>query len=198
MTRVKLYRPSVALKPKSTGHLYIPSLSTAQISSTSTIDTPDITTDMVSQLFLALGTWLMPWLLRLFQITGYGALPCVWAETLLFWMLGLDASTLFRMFPRADSFPADYPPGMGYAFALILISWIPGFVRSDRRYNGSGSLGTLLRPLTSRCSPPVEYFVVFARVWLVTAWANMTMAQFAMDHLILPCSLKMACMYFIL
>lgn len=153
---------------------------------------------MVSQLFLMLETWLMPWLVRLFPIISYSALPCVWAETLLFWMLGLDASTLFRIFPRADSFPANYPPGMSYAFALILVSWIPGFVRSDRCYDGSGSLGTLLRPLTSRCSPPVEYFVMFARIWLATAWVNITMAQFAVDNLILPCSLKMGCIYFIL
>lgn len=145
-----------------------------------------------------LETRLMPWLMRLFQIISYSALPCVWAETLLFRMLGLDASTLFRMFPRGDSFPANYPPGMGYAYALILVSWIPGFVRSDRRYNGSTSIGTLLRPLTSRCSPPAEYFIMFARVWLVTAWANITMAQFAVDNLILPCSLKMGCIYFIL
>ncbi|KAJ6438242.1 flavohemoglobin [Purpureocillium lavendulum] len=87
---------------------------------------------MVAQLSLALESWLVRWLVPLLEIIHYGALPCVWAETLLFWMLGLDVSTSFRMFPRADLFTADYPLaaiGMAYAFALILVSWIPGYVR---------------------------------------------------------------------
>ena len=143
-------------------------------------------------------TWLVPWPVRLFQMIHYGTLPCVWAETLLFWMLGLASSALFRVFPRADSFPANYSPGMGYAFAMILISFLLGFVRCDRYFEGSGSLCRLLRLLTGMCSQPVEYSVVFTRVWLVAASAGMKMAQFAVDRLLVPCSLKMGRIHFIL
>jgi hypothetical protein len=72
--------------------------------------------------------------------------------------------TLFRMFPQADAFPTGYPPGLEYSSTLILVWWKPGFVQSDRHFGGSGSVGTLLRPLTSRRGMSVEYFVMFARV----------------------------------
>lgn len=87
----------------------------------------------------------MPWLVRLFPITGYGALPCVWAKPLLFWMLALDTSTLFRMFPRADSFPTDYPPGMGHAFASS---------GPTDATNGLGSLGMSLNNDHCSVMPP--------------------------------------------
>lgn len=48
--------------------------------------------------------------------------------------------------------------------------------------DGRGALGELVRPLTRGASPLTEFLVMFARVWLAVAWANMAAAQFMTDY----------------
>ncbi|KAK2612591.1 hypothetical protein QQS21_001363 [Conoideocrella luteorostrata] len=112
----------------------------------------------------------------LFSILSYIAMPCFWAETLIFWILGLHTSTSFRMFPRADVVP-DYPTTGAYGFALLTMMLIPHFISCDRHQDGRGTLGTILRPLTRGASPLMEFTAMFARVWLAAAWVNMATAQ---------------------
>ncbi|KAI0005587.1 hypothetical protein F4779DRAFT_49033 [Xylariaceae sp. FL0662B] len=133
----------------------------------------------------------------LFSILSYIAIPCVWAETLLFWVLGLRTSTSFRMFPPADIVP-DYPSGIAHSFALLTIMCIPNFVSWDRHLDGRATLGTTLRPLTRKASPFMEVFVMFARVWLAAAWANAATAQFMTDYCLWIYCAKLGCLSFIL
>ncbi|KAL7913286.1 hypothetical protein GGI35DRAFT_442578 [Trichoderma velutinum] len=140
-----------------------------------------------------------PFLRLLFSILGCIAMPGFWIETLLFWMLGLNTSTSFRMFPPADIVPGlEYPTSVAYSFVLFTIMYIPIFIPSDRNFDGANSLGKMLRPLTSRASPPVEYAVMFARVWLAVAWVNAATAQFMIDWAPWTFSLKLECVYLIL
>ncbi|KAM6481148.1 hypothetical protein HDV62DRAFT_398356 [Trichoderma sp. SZMC 28011] len=126
-------------------------------------------------------------------------MPGFWIETLIFWTLGLNPSTSFRMFPPVDIVPGhEYPTDVAYSFALITFLFIPRFISSDRQFDGSGILGTILRPLSRRASPPVEYAIMFARVWLAAAWVNMAVAQFMVDRDFLRFSVKPGCVYFIL
>ncbi|QYT00821.1 hypothetical protein H0G86_007888 [Trichoderma simmonsii] len=135
----------------------------------------------------------------LFNILGYIAMPGFWMETLIFRILGLNPSTSFRMFPPADIVPGhEYPTDVAYSFVLITVLFIPRFISSDRYVDGSGILGTILRPLTRRASPRVEYAIMFARVWLAAAWVNMASAQFMMDWDFVRLSVKLGNVYFIL
>lgn len=133
-------------------------------------------------------------LLRLlFGSLSYIAMPCFWAETLIFWILGLRTSTSFRMFPPADIIP-DYPTNIAYSFALLTIMCIPNFLFWDRRLDGRATLGTILRPLTRTASPFIEVSVMFARVWLAAAWANAATAQFMTDYCLWTYSARIGCL----
>ncbi|KAL7782502.1 hypothetical protein V8C43DRAFT_310246 [Trichoderma afarasin] len=135
----------------------------------------------------------------LFNILGYIAMPGFWIENLIFWILGFNPSTSFRMFPPADIVPGhEYPTSVAYSFVLITILFIPRFISSDRYVDGSGILGTILRPLSRRASPPVEYAIMFTRVWLAAAWVNMAAAQCMTDRDLVRLSAKLGCVYFIL
>ncbi|KAL7956891.1 hypothetical protein V8C34DRAFT_325772 [Trichoderma compactum] len=135
----------------------------------------------------------------LFSILGYIAIPGFRIETFIFWILGLNTSTSFRMFPPADIVPGhEYPTSVAYSFVLITIMYIPRFISSDRTLDGANTLGTMLRPLTRRASPPVEFAIIFARVWLAAAWVNTAAAQFMTDWALWTFSVKMGCVYFIL
>lgn len=133
----------------------------------------------------------------LYTILGRLATPLFWTETLLFWMLGLPTSTSFRMFPQADTVPG-YPAYIAHSYVLITIICIPYFVSCDRSIYGRGVLGDLVRPLTRGARPFTEYSVMFARVWLAAAWANMAAAQFMTDHNVLLGCAKISCELFIL
>lgn len=132
-----------------------------------------------------------------FEILSYIVMPCVWAETLLFWILGQRPSTSFRMFPPPDIVP-DYPAGLAYAYALVLVMCIPGFISSDQQWDGRATLGGILRPLTRRASPSVVSVIMFARVWLLVACTNAALAQFLTDVCPWTFAGKMGCLFFIL
>lgn len=102
-----------------------------------------------------------------------------WTETQLFSMVGLPTSTSFRMFPQTDIVP-DYPVHIAHNCALIIILFIPHFVSWERSASraGRGALGRELYPLSRGASPPTQYLIMFARVWLAVAWINSTLAQF--------------------
>ncbi|KAF3071821.1 hypothetical protein CFAM422_005608 [Trichoderma lentiforme] len=135
----------------------------------------------------------------LFNILSSIAMPGFWVETLIFWMLGLNPSTSFRMFPPADIVSDhEYPTSVAYSFVLITILFIPRFISSDREFDGANTLGTMLRPLTRGASPRVEYAIMFARVWLAAAWVNMASAQFMMNSDLVRFSVKLGSVYFIL
>ncbi|KAK4461401.1 hypothetical protein QBC42DRAFT_94273 [Cladorrhinum samala] len=133
----------------------------------------------------------------IYSILGSLAMPLFRTETLLFQMLGLPTSTSFRMFPRADTVP-DYPATIAHSYVLITIMLIPHFVSRDRVMDGRGALGRLVRPLTRGASPLTEYLVMFARVWLAAAWANMAGAQFMTDQKLVWFAAKLSCEIFIL
>lgn len=135
----------------------------------------------------------------LFSILGYIAMPGFWIENLIFWILGLNPSTSFRMFPPVDIVPGhEYPTSMAYSFVLITVLFIPRFISSDRDIDGSGILGTILRPLSRRASPRVEYTIMFARIWLAAAWVNMASAQLMVDRVLPAYFAKIGCIYLIL
>ncbi|KAL6792437.1 hypothetical protein GGI42DRAFT_157099 [Trichoderma sp. SZMC 28013] len=135
----------------------------------------------------------------LFAILSCVAIPCFWVETLIFWILGLPTSTSFRMFPPADIVPGhDYPTSTAYSFALITVLFIPRFISSDRYIDGSGILGTILRPLSRRASPSMEVAIMFARIWLAVAWVNAATAQFMTDWIPWTFFAKLGCVYIIL
>ncbi|OPB41956.1 hypothetical protein A0O28_0030730 [Trichoderma guizhouense] len=126
-------------------------------------------------------------------------MPGFWIETLIFWTLGLNPSTSFRMFPPADIVPGhEYPTSMAYSFVLITILFLPRFIASDRYFDGANGLGTMLRPVTRRASPLVEYAIMFARVWLAAAWVNMASVQLMVDRVLPAYSAKIGCIYLIL
>ncbi|KAK0741179.1 hypothetical protein B0T18DRAFT_419623 [Schizothecium vesticola] len=130
----------------------------------------------------------------LYKILSCLARPLFWTETLFFWILGLRTSTSFRMIPRADTVP-DYPAYIAHSYVLISILLIPHFVSRDQYMNDRGALG---RPLARGASPLTEYLVMFARVWLAAAWANLAAAQFITDYNPVSFSVKLACEIFIL
>lgn len=134
---------------------------------------------------------------RLFWVFSYVALPLVWTETFLFWMVGLNASTSFRMFPPRNAV-LDYPVGLAYAFACLLAMRTPYFVASDRRFDGRCTLGAILRPLTKRAGPSVEYTIMFARIWLFVACLNAATVQNLIDHRLVAYAGKVGCLMFIL
>ncbi|KKP07105.1 hypothetical protein THAR02_00755 [Trichoderma harzianum] len=135
----------------------------------------------------------------LLNILGCIAMPGFWMETLIFWILGLNPSTSFRMFPPADIVPGhEYPTSVAYSFVLITILFIPRFISSDRNFDGANTLGMMLRPVTRRASLLTEYAIMFARVWLAAAWVNMASAQYMMDWDFLRFSVKFGSVYFIL
>ncbi|UKZ81024.1 hypothetical protein TrVFT333_008791 [Trichoderma virens FT-333] len=135
----------------------------------------------------------------LFSILGYIAMPGLWAESLIFWMLGLPTSTSFRMFPPADIVPGhDYPTSIAYSYVLITMLFIPSFISSDRYFDGSNTLGSILRPLTRRANPSMEFAAMFARVWLAAAWVNAATAQFMTDWVLWTFCAKLGCVYLIL
>ncbi|PNP51527.1 hypothetical protein THARTR1_07783 [Trichoderma harzianum] len=126
-------------------------------------------------------------------------MPGFWIKTLIFRILSLDTSTSFRMFSPADIVPGhEYPTSVAYSFVLITVLFIPRFISSARYRDGSGILGTILRPLSRRASPPVEFAIMFARVWLAAAWVNMAAAQFMTDWDLWAFPVKIGCIYFIL
>lgn len=134
---------------------------------------------------------------RLCWVFSYAALPCVWTETFLFWMGGLDASTSFRMFPPQNAV-LGCPIGLAYAFAFLLAVRTPYFVASDRPLDGRSTLGAILRPLTKRAGPSVVYTIMFARVWLFVACLNAATAQLLIDHCLWAYVGKVGCLQFIL
>ena len=129
---------------------------------------------------------------------SYVAMPCVWIETLLFMILGLDTSTSFRMFPPPNTFLEDSHAGVSYAFGLAMVMQLPYFVSSDQTLDGRGTLGMALRPLTRRASPTVVYLIMFARVWLSAAYANAAINQLLTDFHPLGFIWKIGCVYFVL
>ncbi|KAL6858500.1 hypothetical protein J3F83DRAFT_363695 [Trichoderma novae-zelandiae] len=116
-----------------------------------------------------------------YYVLRYVAMPGVWAETLVFEMLGLDTQTSFRMFPPADIVP-NFNTSLAYGNALIMIMLIPYFQYCERRPDGGGILGRILRPLTKRASPSMQFCIMLARVWLAAAWVNSGAVQFMIDH----------------
>jgi len=112
-------------------------------------------------------------------------------------MLGLPTSTSFRMFPQADTVP-DYPTTIAHSFVLIIIICIPNFISWDRYIDGRAALGRLLHPLTRGASPLTEFSVMFARIWLTAAWANLAAAQFMAEDNPLSFYVKLSCVLFIL
>ncbi|TFA97422.1 hypothetical protein CCMA1212_010842 [Trichoderma ghanense] len=118
---------------------------------------------------------------HVFNALSYVAMPGFWAEALIFWMLGLNAQTSFRMFPPADIVP-DFDKTLAYSNALIMIMCIPYFQYWDRPPRSGGTLGRMLCPLTTRASPSMQFCIMLARVWLAAAWVNSGAVQFMIDH----------------
>lgn len=112
-------------------------------------------------------------------------------------MFGLPIGTSFRMFPRADTVP-NYPTTEAYGSTMLSIMLVPYFISCDRSMDSRGPLGRVLRPLTRRASPLVEYSVVFGRLWLATGWVNMATAQFMTDFCACTFAAKLGCVTFIL
>ncbi|KAL7810348.1 hypothetical protein V8C26DRAFT_410105 [Trichoderma gracile] len=117
---------------------------------------------------------------HIFYALSCVAMPGFWAETLIFRTLGLNTQTSFRMFPPAD-IVSYLDTTLTYSFALIMIMCIPYFLYMDQPAR-SGPLGRMLRPLTKRASPSMQFCIMLARVWLAAAWVNSGAAQFMIDH----------------
>ncbi|KAL7805944.1 hypothetical protein V8C44DRAFT_339789 [Trichoderma aethiopicum] len=118
---------------------------------------------------------------HIFYALSLVALPGFWAETFVFQMLGLNTQTSFRMFPPADIVP-DFDATLAYTNALIMIMCIPYFQYCERPPHEGGTLGRMLRPLTTRASPAGQFCIMLARVWLAAAWVNSGAVQFMIDH----------------
>ncbi|EGR44245.1 uncharacterized protein TRIREDRAFT_112459 [Trichoderma reesei QM6a] len=117
---------------------------------------------------------------HIFYALSCAAMPGFWVETLIFRMLGLNTQTGFRMFPPADVV-SYLDTTLAYSYSLIMVMCIPYFLYMDQP-SRSGPLGRMLRPLTTRVSPSLQFCIMLVRVWLAAAWINSGAVQFMIDH----------------
>lgn len=97
--------------------------------------------------------------------------PFTTFESLIPRAVGITPATPFRLVPVFDPH-AGYPACEANTLALILVLLIPWMVTAEWSPGFFLPVGWMFRPITCRCSGPVAWLIMFARVWLFMALVN--------------------------